>query len=275
MTATPSPLPCSDSNAANRFSTMPYATCRLSLIPVRREPDLVSEMTTQIRCGESVEILETKGAYWRVRLLTDGYEGWVTARQFGCPLETPPAAAIHFTDDLCGATTCGDRHLVLPLGSPLPDFKDGTFLLNGERWPWTGLVRTVPAGVPDLAALIAYARRFLHAPYQWGGRTVFGIDCSGFMQSVFRLFGFPLLRDSKQQATQGTAVSSLAEAVPGDLLFFGSEALGIYHVGLLLSCGEVIHASTMVRVDDISEAGIRNRETGELSHRLWGIRRML
>lgn len=254
---------------------MPFATCRLSLIPVRREPDLVSEMTTQIRCGESVEILESKGAYWRIRLLTDDYEGWVTARQFGSPCECPPPAVSHFTDDLCGTSTCGDRHLVLPLGSPLPDFKDGSFLLNGERWPWSGNVRTLPAGEPDLAALIAYARRFLHAPYHWGGRTVFGIDCSGFIQSVFRQFGIPLLRDSKQQATQGTAVATLAEAVPGDLLFFGSEALGIYHVGLLLSCGEVIHASTMVRVDDISDEGIRNRETGELSHRLVSIRRML
>ncbi len=254
---------------------MPFAVCRLSIVPVRREADLVSEMTTQVRGGEGVEILEEKGSYWRVRLLADDYEGWVTARQFTPSAAEPPLAASVFTDDLCGEAVCEDRRVVLPLGAPLPDFHDGSFRLGGDTWKWSGRTRCAPAGPPDLSELLAYARRFFWAPYQWGGRSVFGIDCSGFVQSVFGAFGVRLLRDSKLQAGQGTPVSGRAEAAPGDLLFFGSPELGIWHVGLQLPCSEVIHASTMVRIDDMTDEGIRNRETGQISHRLVAVRRVL
>jgi cell wall-associated NlpC family hydrolase len=84
-----------------------------------------------------------------------------------------------------------------------------------------------------------------------------------------------LPRDSKMQSTHGIEVPGRASAIPGDLFFFGSDMKGIYHVGLLLPCSEIIHASTMVRVDDITDEGIRNRETGEISHRTAAIRRVL
>lgn len=254
---------------------MPFATCRLSVVAVRREPDLISEITSQARGGETAEILEERGQWWRVRLLTDDYEGWVNGRQFAARTETAPAAATVFTDDLCGIASHDDLQIALPLCAPLPDFKDGKFTLGGTEWTWPGATHRVPAGPPDKAALLAYARRFLHAPYLWGGRTVFGIDCSGFVQSVMAAFGVRLPRDSKMQATQGREVASRAEAVPGDLMFFGSAALGIYHVGLLLPCNEILHASTMVRVDDITDEGIQNRETGEMSHHTVAIRRVL
>lgn len=254
---------------------MPYAVCRLSLIPVRREPDLISEMTTQIRAGEAVEILEEKGAYWRVKLLADGYEGWVTARQFSPPADNMPPVAIVFTDDLCGEAVRDELRVTLPLGTPLVDYTDGSFLFAGERWRFSGHTRQAPAGPPDKAELLAYARRYLWTPYQWGGRSTFGIDCSGFVQSVFTAFGVALLRDSKQQVNQGTPVADRAASVPGDLAFFGSPELGIYHVGLILPCSEIIHASTMVRIDDLTDEGIVNRETGQLSHRLAAIRRVL
>lgn len=232
-------------------------------------------MTTQVRGGEVVEILDDHDVWWRVRLLADGYEGWVTARQFTAPAETPAPAATVFTDDLCGEAVRDDYRIALPLGTPLAGFDDGRFLLGVDTWTWVGKTRAVRPGPPDTAELLAYARRFLWTPYQWGGRSVFGIDCSGFVQSVFRAFGVSLLRDSNHQVTQGVPVVDRASAVPGDLAFFGSPEQGIYHVGLLLSCGEIIHSSTMVRVDDITDEGIRNRETGRFTHRLETIRRIL
>jgi cell wall-associated NlpC family hydrolase len=254
---------------------MPFAVCRLSVIPVRPEPDHLSEITSQARGGEAVEILEESGQWWRVRQLADDYEGWVNARQFGPRADAAPAPAAVFTDDLCGIASREGLQIALPLGAPLPGFHDGEFVLGGEKWQWPGAVRRIPAGPPDKEALVAYSRRLLHAPYLWGGRTAFGVDCSGFVQSVLAAFGVRLPRDSKMQSTRGMEVSGLASAVPGDLVFFGLEETGITHVGLLLPCGEIIHASTMVRIDDLTNEGIRNRETGELSHRLAAIRRVL
>jgi len=254
---------------------MPFAVCRLSVVAVRREPDLISEMTTQVRGGEAVEVLEQRDWWWRVRQLTDNYEGWVSSRQFTAPADTAPPAATVFTDDLCGEAVRDEFRIAMPLGSPLAEFKDGRFTLGGESWVWNGKTRCVPSGPPDKVELFAWARRFLRAPYQWGGRTVFGIDCSGFVQSVFGAFGVPLLRDSKQQVTQGTPVADLASAVPGDLVFFALPEIGIHHVGLLLPCSEIIHSSAMVKIDDLFVDGIKNRETGEISHKLEAIRRVL
>jgi len=254
---------------------MAFAVCRLSVVAVRRELGLASEIISQARGGEGAEILEERGQWWRVRLLADDYEGWVNARQFGAPSDSLPVPATVFTDDLCGPAVRDEMQIALPLGAPLPDFEHGKFTLGGTVWTWKGATRRVPAGPPDKAALFAYAHRFLHAPYLWGGRTVFGIDCSGFVQSVMAAFGVRLPRDSKVQAACGTEVRGHTAAVPGDLIFFGTSEHGIYHVGLLLPCSEIIHASTMVRLDDITDEGIRNRETGEISHTTAAIRRVL
>jgi len=254
---------------------MRFAVCRLSVIPVRAEPGHLAEISSQVCGGEAVEILEETGQWWRVRLLADDYTGWVHGRQFGGRMETPPAPASFFTDDLCGPASRGSLQIALPLGAPLPDFHDGEFTLGGERWRWPGAVRSIPPGPPDKAALFARARRLLHAPYLWGGRTAFGMDCSGFVQSVMAAFGVRLPRDSKLQSACGAEVENRAAAAPGDLVFFGLEAPGISHVGLLLPGREIIHASTMVRLDDLTDEGIRSRESGELTHRTAAIRRVL
>ena len=80
---------------------MPYSVCRLSVVAMRHDPDLKSEMSSQVRGGEAVEILEERDGWWRVKHLVDDYEGWVFGRQFTAPGEAPPSAAIVFTDDLC------------------------------------------------------------------------------------------------------------------------------------------------------------------------------
>ena len=121
--------------------------------------------------------------------------------------------------------------------------------------------------------VVENAMFFQHAPYLWGGRTLFGIDCSGFVQIVFKLAGIKLLRDASQQALQGDTVHFLPEVQPGDVAFFDNEEGRIIHVGILLNNKEIIHASGQVRIDLIDDQGIFNVELNRYSHKLRIIKR--
>jgi cell wall-associated NlpC family hydrolase len=119
------------------------------------------------------------------------------------------------------------------------------------------------------------AIKYLNSPYMWGGKSTFGVDCSGFTQMVFKICGYRLLRDSGQQAAQGKPVKSLQEAKPGDLVFFKNAENNIHHVGILLEQEKVVHASGKVRVDPVTEEGIVNSETKMHTHQFSHIRRIL
>src|SRR5207237_8643317 len=99
------------------------------------------------------------------------------------------------------------------------------------------------------------------SPYLWGGRTHFGIDCSGFTQAVFKLQGTNLQRDACQQFEQGYTVNSLHETKLGDLAFFENADNKIVHVGILLNNEKIIHASGKVKIDSIDEKGIFSEES--------------
>ena len=105
-------------------------------------------------------------------------------------------------------------------------------------------------------------------PYQFGGSTKNGIDCSGFTQMVYRLNGFKLLRDASQQATQGDALSFIEESTAGDLAFFDNNEGDIIHVGIIMENHHIIHAHGKVRIDRIDHTGIYNVDTNTHSHKL-------
>ena len=116
--------------------------------------------------------------------------------------------------------------------------------------------------------LIETALLYLNTPYLWGGKTPFGIDCSGFTQMVYRLNGFQLLRDASQQATQGDALSFIEESSPGDLAFFDNNEGDIINVGIIMENHHIIHAHGKVRIDRIDHSGIYNVDTNTHSHKL-------
>lgn len=250
-----------------------HAVCRMAVVPVRRFADMVSEMTTQARFGEGVEVLAENRGMWNVRLCQDGYEGWVDSRQFTPPRPDRPLAADTLTADLSGWASHGAEKRLLPPGTPLPDFKDGKFLIGSETWEWPGAVHRVPAA-PDWEALLFEADRYAHAPYVWGGRTLWGIDCSGLVQTLLRHQGVAVRRDCIDQVDEGEAVPGLAQARPGDLAFFDGTRDGGRHVGLVMAGGKVLHASGYVRVDQLTDRGIVVPESGHLSHRLTALRRV-
>jgi gamma-D-glutamyl-L-lysine dipeptidyl-peptidase len=262
----------------NGINFMQPAICLLSVVPMRKEPSHRSEMVSQLLFGEYVDSGEEKDDFVFVRCLYDGYEGWVQANQL-MPVEE---AQVLNTSDYIGAFTAGvlvnGRCRQLPFAVPvyLPEKPGGPLHLGEQQ---------VSYDVPEAAiwhskekifskeSLDAVVQVYLDTPYLWGGKSVFGIDCSGFVQQVFKLFGIKLLRDAYLQAEQGTAVKNLDEARLGDLFFFQNEKGRITHVGIFLENREIAHASGKVRIDTVDSDGIINRETGKRTHQSHSIRR--
>ena len=122
--------------------------------------------------------------------------------------------------------------------------------------------------IQDKAKLIDTAFLYLNTPYLWGGRTPFGIDCSGFTQMVYKLNGFKLERDASQQALQGEPLSFIEESEAGDLAFFDNDEGVITHVGIIMEDNYIIHSSGKVRIDRVDHLGIFNPDTQRHTHKL-------
>jgi len=123
--------------------------------------------------------------------------------------------------------------------------------------------------------LIPLALQYLNAPYLWGGKSILGIDCSGLVQVVFAMSGIQLNRDASEQVESGQAIDSLSETKPGDLAFFENSNGKIIHVGILLNSHQIIHASGWVKVEAIDSTGIVSAQTGEYTHKLRAIKRIV
>ena len=249
---------------------LPRAQCALACIPVRRGLNSQTEMTTQVLFGEMCQILEREGVMWRVRLDFDGYEGWVDGRQFILTEDAGNLSTI--IGDIWATAEGTERTLHLPMGAVLPDYEAGKFRLGQELFRLRGLVCRLPWRFSP-QELANYALRYLHAPYVWGGRTPFGLDCSGLTQMSYRAFGLQLLRDSHQQITQGRCVP-FSDAQVGDLAFFHSMRDGSSHVGLVFPEGKILHASGHVRLDDLRADGIHHSQSGEITHQMREVRRV-
>lgn len=114
--------------------------------------------------------------------------------------------------------------------------------------------------------LIEYAKRFLGTPYVYGGDSIRGFDCSGFTKYVFSKFGFKLPHRAKQQTKDGVVISSKAELLPGDLVFFKTKGSGsVNHVGIYLGENQFIHAASghgAVRISSLDSGYYLNYYVG-------------
>lgn len=249
----------------------------LALVPVRATPAHRSELVTQLLFGESYVVLERQGEWLHVRLDYDNYEGWLHEQQHTEVAEDYLASNTQFLVDLSMHNFLlkvgQEESLHILPGSTLPNIQDEQFSIAATQYLFLGMSREPDK--KDIKTTLSEAAIFyLNAPYLWGGRSPFGIDCSGFTQIVFKYFGIPLLRDASQQAEQGRPVDTLEDIQPGDLAFLDSGEDHITHVGIMLSKDEIIHAFGRVRIDRMDARGIFNPEQNIYSHNLRFIKRM-
>ncbi len=252
-----------------------YGVCCVPLAPMRASPSHRSEMVSQLLFGEQCRITEKAPDNW-IRIMSDydNYEGWCQNYQvhtIAAPLSPSPG----LTDSWHTIISFNGADMHLPFGSSIPGLHNGVADWSGCTIHYEGQL-TVPSGHNITEASIrTLAFRYLNTAYLWGGRSVFGVDCSGFCQMVYRFLNIQLQRDAYQQATQGEVVGFLQEAKCGDLAFFDNDEGRITHVGILLNESEIIHSSVKVRVDKIDNMGIINRDTKQRTHKLRIIKRMI
>lgn len=285
-----------------------------SIVPVRTEAREGAEQSSQMLFGETCTILEhslpsREGmgvGFYRIRLDSDGQEGWVDAKMI-TPMSDKEyrayrtayktAACVCFPMTYAVSENNGQT-IPLTAGTKLTNYQIQT--VNGMS---AGRFEVLGVGFridPNMATaqplklneqnLQQAVRFFLNTPYLWGGKNALGMDCSGFTQTILSLFGKHLLRNASEQATQGRAINNLRNARAGDLVFFDHHDGRISHVGIVLSPSPsnlspfaltIVHCSGRVKVEKLDEEGIfsiertdENNPNGQYTHHLVAIRRV-
>ena len=242
--------------------------CNLSIVPVRIVDSDKSEMINQLIYGDIIEILEEKEKWVKIKSVFDDYIGWIDKKQYfkiddniTIDLKKPV-----YSIDLVEFIENNNNELVtIPIGSDISNISLMNHKFDGK---------TI-SGKNNRNSIVNTALLFLNSPYLWGGKTPFGIDCSGFTQMVYKINGYKLYRDAKDQANQGKTLSFIEESEAGDLAFFNNDEGDIIHVGIILQNNHIRHASGKVRIDRIDHSGIYNNDLNKHTHSLRYIKKII
>jgi gamma-D-glutamyl-L-lysine dipeptidyl-peptidase len=234
-----------------------HALVRAAIVPIYAEPRLPAPQISQVVMGMRVELLSRHGEWVRIRS-EDGYLGWAHEGYlragsedwaFGWERGTAGESVVSLGAELVD----DDARIItrLPWGARLvrhsgafhvPDGRSGSVAL-GEVVDVDRLPDRFPARGESVART---ARRWLGAPYLWGGVTLTGVDCSGFTQAVMWMHGIALPRDSDLQARTAVGVALPLDQDsfrPGDLLYFADPGARVSHVAIALGGSQIIHSS--------------------------------
>lgn len=257
---------------------MKLGICRLSYIPLRKDPSEKSEMVSQLLFGETYSVEEESGGWCYITTEYDNYNGWIDNKMF---TEASESYYLKLKKNSCLINSLpvlklaisGNGHLFVPAGSTLGNLADGKFIESDKiryRIPGSAIKKIIDGNV----SVVRTALQFIHTPYLWGGRSSFGFDCSGFTQIVYKIHGIRLPRDARQQVSIGQLITEVKDVSEGDLVFFSDKGSNITHVGIALSNNSIIHCSGMVRIDKLDQNGIFNADLKCYTHRLHSIKRL-
>ncbi len=229
-----------------------------------------SELVSQLLYGDCFKILSSKNEWLQIKTLNDSYVGWINNKQIN-EISKINAEKITFDDKIFSTRlidyieTDENKLSSIVLGSNIGACK---YLGHKYDGPKTKKTKTKPN-------LTKVASMYLNSPYLWGGKTPFGIDCSGLTQMIYRINGYKIPRDASQQSEFGETLSFIEESEPGDLAFFDDKEGKIIHVGMLLENNYILHAHGNVRIDRIDQTGIFNQEKQKHSHKLRIIKKII
>lgn len=245
------------------------AFCLVSISPVRLQGDDGAEIVTQLLFGELVEVYDLQAPWAKIRTISDGYEGFIDHKHISY---LTPKEARRWSECL-GYLRDRERILQTPWG--VQRICRGSFIPENQENFSIGSHNFQFLDVPTAAfsTPLEFALDYLNTPYLWGGKSPFGIDCSGITQVIYRFFGWNLPRDASEQVDHGQEIE-FHEHQAGDLAYFKNKTGKVTHVGILDGAGGIIHASGHVRLDEFNHAGIYRSDLESLTHPLFTIKRL-
>lgn len=236
--------------------------CIITCTPIRSEMSDRAEMISQLLYGEVFEIIESHQNWTKIKC-ADDYVGWIDSRVIeNQAKKSSKTQSKCFVNKILSEITTPHGNLTTTYGAELNADED-EFSIHDFCF----------SEIKKIEVILADAQLFINTPYLWGGKSSYGVDCSGLIQTLAKVNGYLMPRDAYQQASIGKTID-FAKRQAGDLAYFKNNSGSIVHVGILSSKDKIIHASGWVREDPIDKTGIFDESRKIHSHHLAEIKRV-